>query len=138
MLPNAFIGKSKKPTDAELAAALGDAKALWDQLVAELAAEHGLKGEWKFYSIKMGWSFRLKRKERNIVHFGPFRGGFQVLLIFGDKAMAAVRETRLPQRIKKILKEAPQYPEGTGVRLEIKKANDIEVLMQLAAIKLAH
>lgn len=135
---NAFIGKSKKPTDAELAAALGDAKALWDQSVAELAAEHGLKGEWKFYSIKMGWSFRLKRKERNIVHFGPFRGGFMVALIFGDKAMAAVRETKWPQRIRKVLNEAPRYPEGTGVRLEIKKANDIEIVKQLAAIKLAH
>jgi hypothetical protein len=34
--PNAFIGKAKKPTDAELATALGPAKAVWDQLLAEL------------------------------------------------------------------------------------------------------
>ena len=33
MLPNAFIGMTKPPTDAELAAALGGAKALWDKLL---------------------------------------------------------------------------------------------------------
>ena len=135
--PNAFIGQPKPPTGTQLAAALGDAKALWDQLVIELASAHGLKTEWKSYSIKMGWSFRLKRKERNIVHFGPHQGGFQVALIFGDKAMTAVRETKWPQRIRKILDEAPRYPEGTGVRLEIKTAKDIAVVTRLAGIKLA-
>jgi hypothetical protein len=136
--PNAFIGQTKPPTDAEVSAALGGAKVLWDRLVAELASEHGLKMEWKFYSIKMGWSFRLKWKERNIVHFGLYRGGFQALLIFGDKAMAAVREAKWPQRISKILDEAPRYPEGTGVRLEIRNTNDIEIVKRLAVIKLAH
>jgi hypothetical protein len=136
--PNAFIGQTRPPSDAEVSAALGNAKPFWDQLVAELASEHGLKTEWKFYSIKMGWSFRLKRKERNIVHFGPFQGGFQVVLIFGDKTMAAVRETKWPPRVRKILNEALRYPEGTGVRLEIKNTNDIEVVKQLAALKLAN
>ena len=138
MRPNAFIGKTKPPTDAELAAALGAAKALWDKLVAEMTAEHGLNTEWKSYSIKMGWGMRLKRKERNIVHFGPRRGGFQVALIFGDKAMAAVREAKWPQRFQKILQDAPRYPEGTGVRLEIKSARDIQMVARLAEIKLAH
>jgi hypothetical protein len=138
MPPNAFIGKPHPPTGNELAKALGPAMALWDQLVAELASKYGLKTEWKFYSIKMGWSFRLKRKERNIVHFGPHRGSFLVALIFGDKALAAVRETKWPQRIRKILDEAPRYPEGTGVRFEIVKARDIPSIVKLAGIKLAH
>ncbi len=138
VLPNAIIGQLKPPTDAELAVALGDAKSLWDQLVSGLAAEHGLKTEWKSYSIKMGWGMRLKRKERNIVHFSPRRGGFQAALIFGEKAMAAVRAAKWPLRIRKILDEAPRYPEGTGVRLEIKSARDIQVVAKLAEIKLAH
>ena len=39
---NAFIGKSKKPTETELAEELGAGKPLWDQLVSDLTAEHGL------------------------------------------------------------------------------------------------
>jgi hypothetical protein len=61
-----------------------------------------------------------------------------VAFILGDKAVQAARGSKLPQRVVKILDAAPRYPEGTGVRLEIKKPKDIEIMKQLAAIKLAH
>jgi hypothetical protein len=137
MKPNAFIGQTRQPTERQLAEALGPAKAAWDALLKTAAEEYSLTREWKSYSVKMGWALRLKRKERNIVHLGPYRNSFQVLIIFGDKAMTVVREAKWPQRIRKILDEAPRYPEGTGVRLEIKKPKDIEMVKQLAAIKLA-
>jgi len=138
MKPNAFIGKTKPPTAAELTAALGPAKAAWDGLLAEMAQENGLTAEWKSYSVKMGWALQLRRKGRNIVHLGPRQGSFQAAIIFGDKAMAAVWEAKWPQRIRKILSEAPRYPEGTGVRIEIKKPKDVEIVKQLAAVKLAN
>jgi hypothetical protein len=34
--------------------------------------------------------------------------------------------------------EAPKYPEGTGIRLEVKSPREIGVLKKLAAIKLAN
>jgi len=53
MSPNAFIGKTRKPTEAELAAALGPAKVIWDQILADLAAECGADvQEWNSYSPK--------------------------------------------------------------------------------------
>jgi Protein of unknown function (DUF3788) len=59
MLPNAFIGKPKKPTEDELAAALGTTKPLWDQLIAELAKERYLDvQDWNSYSPKAGWAAR--------------------------------------------------------------------------------
>jgi len=137
VLANAFIDKPKKPTEEELAAALGPAKTMWDRLVADLAEQNGVDvQEWSSYSRKAGWSLRLKRKKRTIVWLAPCRGCFRVAFIFGDKAMNAARECQLPQRVIKILKEAPRYPEGTGVRIEVKGAKDIDVLKKLAAIKL--
>jgi len=139
MLPNAFIGKPKPPTAAELTAVLGPTRSLWDQLLAELADEHNLTvQEWNSYSPKAGWSLRLKRKGRNIVYLAPCAGCFRAAFILGDKAVATARRGRLPQRLVKILDAAPRYPEGTGVRLEIKKPKDIEMVKQLAAIKLAY
>jgi len=134
---NAFIGKTTKPTGEELAAELGPAKAVWDLFIAELADENGVNlQEWSSYSPKAGWSLRLKRKKRTIVWLAPCQGCFRVAFILGDKAMKAARECGFPQRIVKILEEAPKYPEGTGVRLAIKAARDIAVLKKLAAIKL--
>ena len=55
MSPNAFIGKAKQPTDEELTAALGPARPTWDQMLADLAREHGADvQEWNSYSLKAG------------------------------------------------------------------------------------
>jgi hypothetical protein len=139
MSPNAFINKPKQPTNAELAAALGPAKAAWDQLLADLAQEYGANGrEWNSYSLKAGWSLRVKRKARTIVWLAPCPGAFRVAFILGDKAVLAAQEAKLPKRILKIINEAPKYSEGTGVRLEVKSSKDIATLKKLAAIKLAN
>lgn len=139
MLPNAFIGKSQKPTDADLSAALGSAKALWGKLLASLAAQYDLTArEWNSYSLKAGWALRLKRKGRNILYLAPCRGCFRVMFILGDKAVTAARQSDLTPGVIKIINTAPRYPEGTGVRLEIKKAKDLETVTRLAGIKLAH
>ena len=139
MKPNAFIGKSKPPTAAELATALGAAKVLWDRLLAGLADELNLTvQEWNSYSLKAGWSLRLKLKDRNILYLAPRQGGFLVSFALSNKAVAAARQSRLPADVIKIINEAKRYAEGTGVRLEIRKPKDIAVVKQLAAIKLAH
>jgi hypothetical protein len=137
MAANAFINKPKQPTDVELAAALGAAKAVWDQFLAELSQEHGVNVyEWKTYSPKTGWSLRVKRSARTVVWLSPSDGSFMVAFILGDKALRAARQAKFPQRVVKAISEAPKYPEGTGVRLELKSSRDIGTLMKLAAIKL--
>jgi len=52
--------------------------------------------------------------------------------------MRAARASKLPQRIIKIMEEAPRYPEGTGVRVAMKNPKDIAAVKLLAAIKLAN
>lgn len=133
---NAFIGRQEQPTDADLAAVLGDAKPVWDRLVSALTADWPeLVPEWKFYSLKMGWTFRLQLKKRKIVHFGPCAGSFLVMLVFGDKAFRAVREATLPQRIRKLVESAPKYPEGTGLRLQVTE-KDLPAIRRLVKIKI--
>jgi len=139
VLPNAFIGKAKKPTDAELAAVLGPAKARWDKLLACLADEYKLTvQEWNSYSPKAGWSLRLKSKGRNIIYLGPCTGAFRTAFVLGDKAVEAARRSDLPQSVIKIINTAERYAEGTAVRLEIKAVKDIAAAVHLAGIKLAN
>jgi hypothetical protein len=139
MSPNAFIGKAEKPTDAELTAALGQARATWDQLIDDLADECGVVGqEWNSYSRKAGWSLRLKREQRNIVYLSPCQGCFLVSFALGDKAVKAALQSKLPPPVIKIINEAKRYAEGTGVRLEVKAPKDIAAVKTLASIKLAN
>lgn len=136
---NAFLGKTTRPSDSDLGKALGGAKPLWDQLVAELASDYDVATrEWKSYSAKHGWSLRLKRGKRTIVWLVPYAGSFQILFIFGEKALTAIRQTAVPARVLRMLDEAPKYPEGTGLRFQITAAKDIAVVKKLAAIKLQY
>jgi len=137
MVPNAFIGRTERPTDADLAKALGLLKPVWDGLLADLAARHGVTvQEWTSYSLKAGWSLRLKRGKRTIVWMAPCEGCFRVAFILGDKALLAARQSGLSARALRALDEAERYPEGTGVRLLIKRPADIPTVKKLAVVKL--
>jgi hypothetical protein len=136
---NAFIGQNKPPTTESLAAVLGPAQPAWDQLLVELAERWATQDqEWHSYSPKAGWALRLKRKQRTIVWLSPAQGCFVVLFILGDKAMQAARASKLSQRVRRVLEQAPKYPEGTGVRLTIKTPRDLAPIRTLAEIKSAH
>jgi len=139
MTENAFINKTKPPTNAELATALGAAKAIWDELLTAVAQECGATiREWRSYSLKSGWALRAKRKDRTIIWLAPSQDCFEVLFILGEAAMAAARQTRLPQRVLQVINEAPKYPEGSGVRWQVKSMRDLAAVKKLARIKLTH
>ncbi len=137
MIQNAFIGRAKAPTEAEVSAALGAAKPAWDLITVDLARELGLRDrEWKCVLAKYGWSLRLKRGKRNIIHLAPCEGRFQVVMILGDRAVAAARASALGRVGTKLLDEAPRYPEGTGIRLEVSGPKHVPLIRKLARIKL--
>ncbi len=139
MLENAFIGRTSKPTEADVSAALGPARATWDELLASLARQHAVEGrEWKCHSPKWGWSLRVLRRQRTIVWLSPAVGGFNVLFILGDKAVTAARAAKLPASVAHALETAPKYPEGTGLRLVVKSSRSLATLKKLAAIKIAN
>jgi hypothetical protein len=134
--PNAFAGKSERPSNDELAAALGPIKSLWDELASDLARENEIDvQEWNSYSPKAGWSLRLKHGERTIVYLIPLRGSFQAALVLGNKAVKAARQGRLSARTRKIIAEAPRYAEGTGVRISVNGPGDVSAIKKLARIK---
>jgi hypothetical protein len=140
MLLNAFIGHTTAPRDGELGAALGPAKPVWDELLRRLAAEHGVGTRiWKSHSPqKWGWSLRVLRGRRTVVWLSPAAGAFTVSFILGAKAVAAAQVEKWPRAVASALAHAPKYPEGTGLRLDVKSARSLPALLKLAALKLAH
>ncbi|MGZ4789969.1 MAG: DUF3788 domain-containing protein [Terriglobales bacterium] len=134
MEPNAFVGKKTKPTDRELALALGPTYQLWQALLDQLH----LTAEWNSYSPKAGWSLKLKQKQRTILYLGPCKGSFRASFVLGAKAIEAARACGLPQPVLRLISEAKKYPEGTAVRFERVEAEDLASIAALARIKLDH
>jgi hypothetical protein len=133
---NAFAGQAEQPTQKAVESALENSWVLWKQLVAELKQEQNLDGEeWNSSGLKYGWSFRLQLKRRNIVYLGPRSGSFVASFVLGDKAIAVARKSRLPAYVLKMIAEAKRYGEGTPVRIEVSKPEDLEPVKTLAKMK---
>jgi Protein of unknown function (DUF3788) len=134
---NVFAGQAKQPTEAHLAAALGDCYELWQHLVTDLRSEVGIDtAEWHTSSVKMGWSVRLQAKKRNIVYLGPREGWFLASFALGDKAIAAAKKSDLGSSVSRIIAESKRYPEGTAVRIEVRSESDLRTVKKLARIKI--
>lgn len=136
-IPNAFIGKTSRPTNEELTAALGPAASPWTELLDTLEIDLGItEHEWQSLKPRYGWTLILKLKKRRIIYLGPCAGCFRASLILGDRAMTAARATKLSKPLLKLLDEAPHYPEGTGIRFLVKTAKDLPAIRKLVKIKL--
>jgi hypothetical protein len=139
MALSAFDDKAKKPSTSDLRKALGRTSAHWSNLTNHIAAEHGATDEsWGFAGANWGWSLRLKRKKRTILYMTPCEGYFLVGFVLGEKAVKAAHDSKLPDSILRIIDSAKKYAEGRGVRIEIRKKEDLEAAKKLAAIKLAN
>jgi len=139
MAMSLFDDKSKQPTKQMLVKSLGRQYQLWTE-IAEYVIEKYAKAieEWKYYSVKYGWSFRLKDKKRNIIYMTPGDGCIMVAFVFGDKAVDAAQASSLPQPIKDELRNAKKYPEGRVLRLQVRNKTDVADIKTLVDIKLAN
>jgi len=115
---------------------LGPSGPLWGQLQKGLQAAYGpLAEEWHFGKA-FGWSFRLKEKTRAVVYMTPRRGHFLASFALGEKACLAAEDAGLPQAMLALIRDAPRYAEGRGVRIPVRTKRDLAGVEKLAAIKM--
>ena len=111
---------------------------MWDELISALQSEEFKvrDSEWNCPASKYGWSLRLKRAGRSIIYLAPISGGFRVAFVLGKKAVTAAMASDLSDAMKQIIKDAPVYPEGTGVRFEVHSSKDVLSAVKLARFKI--
>jgi len=129
--------KPAPPSDAEVAAALGPTRSLWDDLRRQLAEDAApLNEDWVCSGAKHGWVLRLKRKDRALLYLKPLEKYFRASLALNPKAVALARARKLPAKALRMIDEAVQYPEGRAIRIEVRGPADAKLARQFAAVKL--
>jgi hypothetical protein len=138
LAPDLFADKSNKPDDRQLAGALGKTYQHWAEIKRHVAAEYGQPvEEWKYYGAKYGWTLKTLHKKRNLFFFKPRERFFSISFVFGDRAVALIEKSGLPDEMIKEIKNAKRYAEGRGLRIEVKTKRDVESVKKLIAIKVA-
>ena len=118
---------------------LGRSRARWERLRADLVAALGpLADTWGYSRATGRWFLQLKRKQRTVVYLVPRRGHFLATLALGEKACRAAKASGLPDSVLALIEQAPRYPEGRGVRLEVRNAGDVGAVEALACLKMVH
>lgn len=131
-----FDDKSNPPQENDLSIALGDNYALWNELKEAISSSYApLASDWVFAHR---WGLRLKHKKRAVLYMTPCRGYFLASFALGGRAVQAAHQSDLPAAILRVIDDAPQYAEGSGVRVEVKDAADLRSVRTLAAIKMAN
>jgi hypothetical protein len=139
MAYSVFLEKSKTPGERELAKALGKGVSLWRELKRLIVREHDASTEeWVFSGKNYGWSLRLKQKKRAILYMTPCEEYFRVSFALGEKAVHAAHQSDLPPSALHIIDSAPKYPEGRGVRMEVRNSEDVRIAVKIAGIKMAN
>ena len=139
MALSVFDDKAREPTDAEVAEVLLSAADLWTDLKRRIECLYDpLAFDWGFAGKKWGWSLRLKHKKRAVLYMTPSTGFFYVGFALGEKAVAAAHTSVLPQSLLEIINGSQKYAEGRAVRLEVRSGEDLDNIINLAAIKMAN
>jgi hypothetical protein len=129
--------KAVEPDDEVLAGVLGRSKAAWDALRARLAEEYPpLTETWKSFGKKSGWTFQLRQKKRTVLWMTPRSKHFVAATSYGDKALAAARESDLPAALIGEIEGARKYAEGRPVRIEVRTKADAAVVERIVAIRM--
>jgi hypothetical protein len=74
---------------------------------------------------------------RTILYMIPCRGHFVASFALGEKASAAAHSGGLSPALLELIERAHRFPEGRGVRLEVRTKKDVTSVEQLAAVKMA-
>ena len=139
MASSVLDDKSRVPDGDLLTETLGKSMGLWTVIHAHLAERYpGVENQWQFTSPKYGWILRTRHKKRTILYMTPGKGCFTVSFCLGGKAVAAAELSTLPATLLDEIRNARQYAEGRGVRIEVKRRADVENVKKLVEIKMAN
>lgn len=137
-MPSVFLDKAKPPTAEAVDEVLGAAAPSWARLRDGLAARFGkLAEKWGYSGKAYGWSLKLAQGKRTVCYLIPNAGAFVVAFALGEKACAAARASGLPAAVKEVVAGAKKFVEGRAVRLEVRRAKDLDAILELAVIKMA-
>ena len=137
MALSAFDDKSETPRRGDLERVLGRSIGAWDALLDHLGVAYApLTERWGYSGAKWGWSLRLIQKKRTILYMTPQERGFQVGFALGEKAVGAAREAGISRETLDVVDNAPKYPEGRGIRLQVRFKKDLPAVRTLAEAKM--
>ncbi len=115
MALSALDDLSAEPSRDQVADVLGPAMQAWSDLEGWLTLSAGIDDwQWGSSGKKHGWGLRARVGNRTVAYLIPQHDSFLVGLVFGGRALQAVRESAVSEAVLELIAGAKTYGEGTG------------------------
>ena len=134
MAESIFGEKAIVPNEESLNSALKGSKALWDKMISISEGS----SEWKFYSKAAGWTYPIKKNKRTLFYMMPKDGWFQLIFVYGERAVEAAKAAGLPEQTLSDLLQAKAYVEGRSFAININNDADMDTALKLLQLKLEY
>ena len=106
-------------------------------MLAEFAAIHPeATAEWK-YTAGAGWYRICLLKKRRLFYLRPMTGDFRFSMVLGDRAIALLVGGPCAARVKRLVKSARRFPEGTVFSFD-RESFKPDLALALLEAKIAH
>ncbi len=108
---------------------------LFDELRRSLASVEGLNEDLHFLGPEEGWAPRFRVGERTlfVAHIAP--GSLEVTMLLGPVERERLEHATKSRKLKSLLAQAAQRPEGIIIRMQAANSNDVRSFASL--VKLA-
>ena len=106
-------GDARPPSDAEMAAVLGDAYPAFQALVNR---DGKATAEWRRYTKRSPWVLKVSEGKRTLFYARPESGSLTVTVLLGGRAVDAALAGQVSKRLHASIRKAKAYPEGRILR----------------------
>lgn len=129
--------KSFADNPKEFERVFGRSLYLWIDLKKFLRKKFkNINEEWKFFSEGSACVIKFVQGKRILFYITPRNHQFEAAFSFGDKAVAAIQNSDIPQEYIDKLINAEEYLGGRGLKVDVKNNKHLTVVKKLIAFKI--
>ena len=131
-----FTDKNRKPTDAEVAEAIGPMLPCWDALIETIRDTYPSQEDFKYlYGQSYGWALRFRIRGKLLTNMYPTRNGFTVQVNLSPAAVDKAELMSLGESVRGAIASATAYPEGKWLFVPVRTDDDVRDIHQLLALR---
>jgi len=135
MVIGAFVDKTHRPTDEQILELIGAKSELWSDLVGFMNDHYDSRKDFAFYGKNYGWAVRFRKSSKALLSLYPQNGGFTAQIVLSKSQANEAFNQHLGPRVKAILREAHEFPEGRWLFVPIRSKRDLRDIKRLVILK---
>jgi hypothetical protein len=135
MSKGCFIDRKRRPSVAEIYAALGPSRKVWDELNRYMVENYQVKGELLFGGLNYGWALRYRKSGKTLLVLFPGQREFIANVVVGRSLLEKAEALTLGENARHVLGSAKRYYEGCWLYIKVSSERDAFDVQQLISLK---